>query len=115
MPDPDAFLAACPSRAVLTRLAEKWTMLTIAALGEGPMRFGVLRRRVEGVSQKMLTQTLRKLEADGLVLRRAYDEMPPRVEYALTPRGRSLVPLIDAIKRWTETHFEEITEAQEGV
>ena len=103
--DPDAFLRACPSRALLTRIAEKWTLLILVALEDGPTRFGALRRRVEGISQKMLTQTLRGLERDGLVSRTLYDEMPLRVEYALTARGRSLPPLAAAIKAWTEANF----------
>ena len=102
---PDAFLKACPSRALLARTAEKWTLLVLVALKDGPTRFGALRRRVEGVSQKMLTQTLRALERDGLVTRHLYDEMPLRVEYALTARGRELLPLADELKRWAETNY----------
>ena len=105
--EPDAFLKACPSRALLTRIAEKWTLLVLVALRDGPVRFGALRRRVEGVSQKMLTQTLRALEGDGLVTRHLYDEMPLRVEYELTKRGRSLLPLADQLKRWAETNYED--------
>lgn len=102
---PDAFLRACPSRALLARIAEKWALLVLVALEEGPMRFGALRRRVEGVSQKMLTQTLRALERDSLVTRHLYDEMPLRVEYELTERGRSLMPLAAQLKQWTEENF----------
>ncbi|MCK0068147.1 winged helix-turn-helix transcriptional regulator [Kordiimonas laminariae] len=105
---PDAFVARCPSRQVLVRLAEKWTMLAIVALEGGPVRFGELKRRIEGVSQKMLTQTLRNLEQDKLITRQIYDEMPLRVEYELTALGRDLLPLIQAIKDWTEVHFREI-------
>ena len=106
--EPDAFLLACPSRDIIARLAEKWTMLVIVALEDGPHRFGIVRRRVEGVSQKMLTKTLRKLEQDGLVTRTVYNEMPLRVEYSLTVLGRDLLPLIRAIKEWAETNMAHV-------
>jgi len=109
---PDAFIADCPSREIITRLAEKWTMLAIVALQDGPLRFGVLKRRVEGVSQKMLTQTLRNLEHDGLVTRTVYDEMPLRVEYALTPLGQTLLPLIQAVKTWAEENMQPVLDAR---
>lgn len=102
---PDAFLKACPSRALLARVAEKWTLLVLVALEDGPTRFGALRRRVEGVSQKMLTQTLRGLERDGLITRHLYDEMPLRVEYELTAPGRELLPLAAQLKRWAEANY----------
>jgi DNA-binding HxlR family transcriptional regulator len=102
---PDAFLSACPSRAILTRIGEKWSLLVLAYLSEGPARFGELKRKLQGVSQKMLTQTLRNLEGDGLVTRKLYDEMPLRVEYALTPLGKSLTPIILKLKRWAENHI----------
>lgn len=111
---PDAFLRACPSRAVLARIGEKWTALAVVALADGPLRFGALLRRLEGVSQKMLTQTLRGLEQDGLVIRRLYDEMPLRVEYSLTPRGESLVPHLQALKAWAEAHVAETAAARNG-
>lgn len=103
--EPDAFLKACPSRVLLARIAEKWTLLVLVALRDGPLRFGALRRTVEGVSQKMLTQTLRALEGDSLVTRHLYDEMPLRVEYELTDRGQSLLPLADQFKRWAEANY----------
>lgn len=83
-------------------------MLVVVALQDGPMRFGALKRRVEGVSQKMLTQTLRNLEMDGLVTRQVFDEMPLRVEYELTELGQELVPLNQAIKTWAEQNMEKI-------
>jgi DNA-binding HxlR family transcriptional regulator len=110
-PLPDAFLAQCPSRAVLARVGEKWTTLALVALEPGAARFGALKRRLEGVSQKMLTQTLRALERDGLIVRRAYDEMPLRVEYAVTARGRELVALAMQLKRWAERRLPEIERA----
>ena len=91
---PDAFSRICPSRDVMARLGEKWTMLVIVALESGPLRFGELRRKVDGISQKMLSQTARNLERDGLVARTLFDEKPLRVEYALTPQGSELVPFV---------------------
>ncbi|MEM7378126.1 MAG: helix-turn-helix domain-containing protein [Pseudomonadota bacterium] len=105
---PDAFVADCPTRGIVARLAEKWTMLTLAALMAGPMRFGALRRRIEGVSQKMLTKTLRNLEDDGLVLRQVFDERPLRVEYSLTPLGAGCAVLVNDIKRWAEHNMHAI-------
>ena len=109
---PDAYFQQCPSRPIITRLAKKWTMLTLVALQDGPMRFGALRRRLEGVSQKTLTKALRGLEGDGLICREVFDEMPQRVEYRLTPLGKDLAPLIAQIKRWAEDNIEAITAAQ---
>lgn len=109
--EPNAFIADCPSRDILARLAEKWTMLTLTTLTEGPQRFGAVRRRVEGVSQKMLTKTLRKLEQDGMVTRTVYDEMPLRVEYALTPLGRGCAGVVSDLKLWVESHMQVVLEA----
>ena len=109
---PDAFLKACPSRDLLRVLGGKWAPLVLVALDGGPQRFGALRRRVEGVTQKMLTQTLRQLQRAGLVERRAYDELPLRVEYTLTPLGQSALPPVRALKTWAQTHFEESVSAQ---
>ena len=108
---PNAFVAVCPTRDILARLAEKWTMLTLAALKADTLRFGALHRRIEGVSQKMLTKTLRKLEQDGLVTRQVFDEMPLRVEYTLTPLGQELSDLVLALKTWTEVNMMQITSA----
>lgn len=105
---PDAFLKVCPSRAVLARVGQKWTVLTMVALQQTPMRFGDIRRRLQGVSQKMLTQTLRAMERDGLIERSLYDERPLRVEYALSPLGRTLLPLVVALKTWAEDALKAI-------
>lgn len=109
---PDAFLLACPSRAVLARIGEKWSMLALVSLAQGPRRFGALRRSIEGVSQKMLTQTLRNLERDGLVKRRLYDEMPLRVEYELTRLGDGLLPVVAQLKTWAERNLRTIEKNQ---
>jgi len=108
---PNAFLADCPTRDILARLAEKWTMLTLSALSERRMRFGELHRRIEGVSQKMLTKTLRKLEEDGLVQREVFDEMPLRVEYELTDLGREIAAFVVDLKTWLEGNLDRVQSA----
>jgi len=109
---PDVFSSRCPTRQVLDRIADKWTVLVIRRLGEGTMRFAELRRAVEGISQKVLTNTLRGLERDGLVTRRIYASVPPRVEYTLTPLGRSLGDLVEGICCWAEAHIEQVQDAR---
>src|SRR4029077_13749777 len=110
----DMLSAQCPTRDVLTRIADKWTMLVITVLeSEDAVRFSELRRRIEGVSQKMLTQTLRSLQRDGLVTRAAYPTVPVTVTYALTPLGRSLAAAVDGIRRWAYGNMDEIAEARE--
>lgn len=108
----NVYEAACPTRLVLNRIADKWTVLVVSSLEQGTKRFSTLQREVGGVSQKMLTQTLRGLERDGLVTRTIYPTVPPKVEYALTPLGRTLVGLVDAIRVWSETHIEAVIAAQ---
>lgn len=110
----DAYLRTCPSRTVLDVLANKWTCLVIGAVSGAPQRFGQLRRRLDGVTPKMLTQTLRTLERDGLVSRSVYPTMPPRVEYTLTPLGLSVDGLLHAIMSWAEDHYREILVARES-
>lgn len=104
----------CPSRKVLERIADKWTSLVIYALAERTMRYGELQRRVGGVSQKMLTQTLRSLEQDGLVARKIYPVVPPMVEYSLTPLGKTLIEPLTAIRRWAEQHLPKLLENREA-
>jgi DNA-binding HxlR family transcriptional regulator len=96
-------------------LAEKWTLLIVTTLADGPLRTAQIRRSVDGVSEKMLIQTLRKLEAFGLVSRKSYPEVPPRVEYKLTPLGRSLARLAGLFGRWVERNVASLLKAeQEG-
>ena len=102
----------CPTRQVLDRIADKWTTLILGLLEVGPQRFSALQRGIGGISQKMLTQTLRGLERDGLVQRTIYPEVPPRVEYQLTPLGETLCGPIAAIQHWAENHIEEVIMAQ---
>jgi DNA-binding HxlR family transcriptional regulator len=109
----DVFKLACPSREVFDRIGERWTALVLLALAQDTQRFSALRRQIEGISQKMLTQTLRSLERDGLVTRRAFATVPVTVEYSLTPLGRSLGEAIQTLRGWAYAHIDEITEARE--
>lgn len=111
----DVYSAKCATRQVLDHIAGKWTVLIVDILRDGPMRYTELSRRIEGVSQKMLTQTLRSLETDGFVLRTVTPTIPPRVDYALTDLGRSLGEPIRALREWTETHINEIERARVAV
>lgn len=108
----DAFLANCPARQLLDRISDKWVTLVITALADGPQRYSDLSRRIAGVSQKMLTQTLRTLERDGLLTRHVTPSVPVRVDYELTSLGRTLLPLIAAIKSWAECHMPEVATAR---
>lgn len=110
---PDVYNAGCPTRHVLDLIADKWATLIIGVLEDRPLRFAALHRRIGGISQKMLTQTLRDLERDGLVQRTVYAEVPPRVEYALTPLGQTLREPIAAIIQWAEEHIEAVTASQQ--
>ena len=112
-PCPNVFSSRCPSRRVLAVLAEKWTMLVLSQLAGGPMRTAEIRRGVDGVSEKMLIQTLRKLESFGLVSRRSFPEVPPRVEYRLTPLGRSLARLAGLFGRWVERNVATLLKAEQ--
>jgi DNA-binding HxlR family transcriptional regulator len=103
----------CPTRMVLDRLADKWTVLVVGLLARRTRRFGELRRDITGISPKVLTQTLRALERDGILTRHVYASVPPKVEYTLTPLGRTLIDLVDAIRIWAETHIESVLEAQQ--
>ncbi|MFG1808220.1 winged helix-turn-helix transcriptional regulator [Streptomyces sp. NPDC049040] len=108
----DAYLAECPARQLLDRISDKWVSLAVNALADGPQRYSELQRRLASVSQKMLTQTLRHLERDGLVSRTVTPAVPVRVEYALTPLGCSLLPVMRAIKGWAEEHMDEVNVAR---
>ena len=104
---------ACPFvRDVLTRVGDKWSVLIIVTLGDGTRRFSELKRGVEGISQRMLTLTLRGLERDGLVSRSVFPTVPPRVDYALTPLGRTLLKTVTEMADWASTSREEIGRAR---
>jgi DNA-binding HxlR family transcriptional regulator len=100
--------AACQVREVLSRIGDKWSMYVISQLGEHTLRFTDLKRSVDGISQRMLTVTLRGLERDGIVSRTVFPVVPPRVEYALTPMGRTLLESIGTLVNWAEDHLGEI-------
>lgn len=103
------FNASCPSQDILALIGGKWSMLLLCILGDGPVRTGELGRRAGGISQKMLTQTLRELERHGIVHRKDFSEVPPRVEYSLTPLGRSLAQLVRRLEEWVESNYSRMT------
>lgn len=103
----------CPSRVILQHMGDKWTPLVFQALKHGPLRFGDLRAAVGTVTPKVLTQTLRTLERDGFVIRSVYDQMPPRVEYALTDLGASALEPLDAVRDWAEHHAAAVISSRE--
>lgn len=111
---PNPYAAECPSRRVLDRVGDRWTVLIVGAIGEETVRFSEVRRRVEGISQKMLTQTLRALERDGLVQRTVYAEVPVRVEYQLTGAGRSLRAPLRALEEWAMEHMSGVLTANDS-
>jgi len=110
----DVMSPDCPSRIVFGRIGERWTMFVILALADGPLRFTALKHRIGVVTAKVLTETLRALETDGLVSRRAYTESPPRVEYALTALGESLLEPIATMRAWAELHVPEVIASREA-
>lgn len=108
----DVLAEACPTRQVVNRIGDRWSLLVLFALGNGTLRHQELRRAVEGVSQKMLTQTLRTLEREGLVARTVHATVPPKVEYTLTPLGASLTGPIAALREWAYDHMTAIEAAR---
>ncbi|WP_240338918.1 helix-turn-helix domain-containing protein [Novosphingobium sp. BW1] len=106
------FAAACPTRQLLDRVADKWSVLILTTLGAEEMRFNALRRRIEGISQKMLSQTLRTLERDGLVERRVVASIPVRVSYVITPLGAELLSALQAVIDWAEQRMGAVAAAQ---
>lgn len=111
-PQANVFNAGCPARAVLDVLAEKWALLLVHRLSRGPARTSELRREIGGISEKMLIQTLRRLERSGFVARQSFPEVPPRVEYSLTTLGASLSGPITALDHWVEGNMADIAMAQ---
>ncbi|PZE30029.1 MULTISPECIES: helix-turn-helix domain-containing protein [unclassified Curtobacterium] len=102
----------CPTRQLLDRIGDRWTVLTLGALVDGPRRYSAIAGRVDGVSQKMLTQTLRALERDGLVTRTVFPEIPPHVEYALTDAGWSLRTVLAGLEDWATGHMDDVLAAR---
>ncbi|WP_267222156.1 helix-turn-helix domain-containing protein [Novosphingobium clariflavum] len=109
---PDVYAANCPTRQLLDRVADKWSVLILLTLGNGEMRFNALKRRIDGISQKMLSQTLRSLERDGLVLRAVVPSVPVTVSYAISPLGRELLGALQAMIDWAEARMGMVAQAQ---
>lgn len=109
----NVYASECPARMVLDRLADKWALLVIGRLRSGTVRFNQLRRDIEGVSQKVLSQTLKKLERDGLIRRQVIESAPITVEYSLTPLGKTLANLIESLSEWAQSHSEAVLQAQQ--
>jgi len=112
MNDWNVYNKNCPTRLVLNRIADKWTVLIVGSLSQETKRFGVLKREITGISQKMLTQSLRGMERDGLINRKVYPTVPPKVEYSLTSLGETLVSLLGDISNWSENNIEKVLKAQ---
>ena len=109
----DALYPNCPIRNVLSRVGDKWSMLVLFTLeSNDTQRFKELQRNIPDISQKMLTATLKMLEADGLIRREVFPEVPPHVEYSLTKKGKSLLPLIDNLLSWASENMEDIIESR---
>jgi DNA-binding HxlR family transcriptional regulator len=109
---PGISVSACRVREILERVGDKWSLFVISCLGDGPKRFTALKQSVEGISQRMLTVTLRGLERDGIVSRTMYPVIPPRVEYELTSLGRTLLDAVGALMTWADAHLDEIDAAR---
>ncbi|MDI4648914.1 winged helix-turn-helix transcriptional regulator [Cohnella hashimotonis] len=114
MREPDISIAECSYRRVLEIVSNKWTALVIYALEDGTLRYGLIKSRIADISQKMLTQTLKQLERDGLVVRKVTPVVPPVVDYALTPLGRTLLPFLRMLKDWSSAHYASVSEAREA-
>lgn len=108
----DVFMAECPARQLLDRIGDKWVSLILGSLAHGPLRYAELSRAIPGVSPKMLTQTLRALERDGLIDRHVTPQVPVRVDYELTDLGRSLHPVLVTMKDWAESRMGEVLAAR---
>lgn len=104
----------CRVREILDRVGDKWSLFVIFQLGDGPQRFTALKRSVDGISQRMLTVTLRGLERDGIVTRTMYPVMPPRVDYELTKMGRALLDSVGSLMSWADTHLDDVDAARQA-
>ncbi len=110
----EVFSTACPSREILSHVTSRWGVLVLVALMEGTHRFSELRRKIDGVSEKMLAQTLQQLEQDGFIDRLAHPVVPPHVEYSLTPLGEQIGDRVDGLVDWIETNLPKIMKAQKA-
>jgi DNA-binding HxlR family transcriptional regulator len=109
---PNAYSADCPTRQILDRVGDKWAVLILLLLRQQPLRFNQLRREIEGISQKMLSQVLKSLERDGMIRRRAIATVPVTVEYSITLLGVTLAGAVDPLRDWAEEHLKEVLVAQ---
>jgi DNA-binding HxlR family transcriptional regulator len=109
---PNAYAAECPTRQILDRVGDKWAVLILLLVRDEPMRFNALRRTIEGISQKMLSQVLKSLERDGLIKRRVFPTVPVTVEYSITPLGQTLATAVDPLRDWAEQNLKEVMAAQ---
>ncbi len=109
----DPYAKACPTRQLLDRIGDRWTVLVLGTLEGGPLRYSSISRAIEGISQKMLTQTLRALERDGLINRIAFPEIPPHVEYELTPLGHSLREVVRSLEDWCMDNMSAVLSSRE--
>ena len=112
MRPPNAYAAECPTRQILDRVGDKWAVLILLLLRDAPMRFNALRRAIEGISQKMLSQVLKSLERDGLIRRRVIATVPVTVEYSMTPLGATLAAAVDPLRDWAEKNLKDVLAAQ---
>src|SRR6266481_9639776 len=108
----NAYSANCPTRQILDRVGDKWAVLILLLMRDEPMRFNALRRAIEGISQKMLSQVLKSLERDGLIRRRVIATVPVTVEYSITPLGATLSKAVDPLREWAESNLKEVLNAQ---
>jgi DNA-binding HxlR family transcriptional regulator len=108
----DPYSEKCPTRVVLDRIADKWTVLVLGLLSESPLRFNQLRREIGGLTQKMASQTLKGMERDGLVARKVTPTVPIAVEYSITPLGRTLAATVDGLRLWAQAHIGDVIKAQ---
>ena len=109
---PNAYAPNCPTRQILDRVGDKWAVLILLLVRDEPMRFNALRRAIEGISQKMLSQVLKSLERDGLIKRRVIATVPVTVEYSITPLGTTLSKAVDPLRDWAESNLKEVLNAQ---
>jgi DNA-binding HxlR family transcriptional regulator len=109
---PDPYAAGCPTRLLLDRIGDKWMVLTLGLIRDKPRRFNALRRDIEGVTQKMLSQTLKQMERDGLITRTVLPTMPVSVEYAITPLGQTLAAVLDGLQLWARNHIADVLVAR---
>ena len=112
--DADVYAKDCASRQLLDRIGDTWSVLIVASLADGPLRYSQLAARIDGVSPKMLTQTLRALERDGLISRTVFPVVPPRVDYELTALGGDLLDLVRALTVWSEQHISDVLAARDS-